>query len=70
MDTLMNNALVGHDISAQDDAALGDSLHIKTPIALCALIQNQCTLKEYDINMESLGMLHSSRIIVHPKSMA
>ena len=47
----MSNALVVHDIVVQED-----TLHIKTPIALRALIQNQCTLEEYDIHMESLGM--------------
>ena len=42
VDNLAKSAMTDHDLFAQDDALFDDSLHIKTTVALCALIQNQC----------------------------
>ena len=56
VDNLAKNAMIVHDLFAQDDAVFGDALHIKTTVALCALIQNQCPAEEYDLCMESLAV--------------
>ena len=56
VDNLAKNAMIVHDLFAQDDAAFEDALHIKTTVALFALIQNQCPIIEYDLCMESLAV--------------
>ena len=42
IDNLAKGAMIVQDLFAQDDAAFEDALRVKTTVALCALIQNQC----------------------------
>ena len=54
LDNILEIAMIVHDLFAQDDAAMEDSLYVKSIIGLCTMLQKSCG-DQYDLCLESLA---------------